>query len=459
MNGEPGSLLFSIDLHNRATIRGKEMIRMYRLLIVDDEPSIVEGLAQMISSHELPLKEIRFAYSAGEAQEYMERALFDIVLADIRMPRISGLEWIESVRKAGWKCKVIFLTGHSDFEYTKKAIQLGVNDYLLKPVDDEEIIGSLQRAIHELDQSLDEMMSISKARQKLQVSNDNLKNQILGDLLLQPRNIPPGGSIKSTLGLLEVSLDEQGDVFLALMRIDYWGERFQAADAALIRFAIHNMTEEMLEHGFHLETISLENRLIGMLVQSDSPSPRDTDKIAFIMESVQNTVFRLLGVSLSVVFRSVPINWGELGPYYRLMNEQLLHSTGTGIWMDMGGREHAAPSATRSEEPAGSVLIEQLKSYVIHHLSEDLSLDILARRFHVNPTYLSRLFKQTTDEVLSHYITKEKMNAARQLLLQDGMKVSEAARRVGYHNPNYFAKVFRNLFGMSPQEFKAKMFL
>ncbi|GBF75185.1 putative DNA-binding response regulator [Paenibacillus sp. 598K] len=62
-------------------------------------------------------------------------------------------------------------------------------------------------------------------------------------------------------------------------------------------------------------------------------------------------------------------------------------------------------------------------------------------------------------EALSLYITKEKMNAARRLLLQDGMKVGDAAKRVGYNNPNYFAKVFRNTFGMSPQEYKVRMFL
>ncbi|MDI4647024.1 response regulator [Cohnella hashimotonis] len=429
---------------------------MYKLLIVDDEPSIVEGLAQMIASRDLPLKEIRFAYSAVEAQQLMIRSSYDIVLADIRMPRISGLDWIESVKKAGWLCKVIFLTGYSDFEYTKRALQLGVSDYLLKPADDDEVIASLRKAIGELDRRLDEMMSIEKAKQKLQLSNSELKNQIILDYLNHPRS-QTGEALQATIRLLDIPFDGERPVDLILMRIDDWGHRFTVNDGSLIRFAVMNMAEELVNHAFAAAAFRMDQRMSGMLLQSAEAPGGENARIAYIMESVQNTIFRLLGVSISIVFRSVDLPWGDLGTYFRLMRDDLDRRQSRGLLIDLADGQEGGQAG--GADTGASVLVEQLKSYISGHLSEDLSLDQLSRHFYVNPTYLSRLFKKRTNEVLSLYITKEKMNAARRLLLQDGMKISEAARQVGYNNSNYFAKVFRNTFGMSPQEYKARMFL
>lgn len=463
---------------------------MYKLLIVDDEPSIVEGLAEMIAAQELPLKEIRFAYSAAEAQQYIERSPFDIVLTDIRMPQATGLDLAATIRAAGWNCKVILLTGYSDFEYTKRGLQLGVSDYLLKPADDEEVVASLRKVIGELDRQLEEMMAMEKARLKLQASNSQLRHQILTDLL-QPSRSASGASLQATLQLLELPLEYGKDVYPALVRIDDSGGRFSAGDAPLIRFAVHNLAEEMLGQAFKVESVHLAANLSAMLLQPATDMEQDQDqvqmaqgqgqskegqgqhtergesperetirehvRIAYIMENAQNTIYRLLGVHTSILFRSLPVSWSELGPNVRLMSDDLQRLAGKGLLIDAA--EQTERPYRAGEETGASVLIEQLKLFIGQHLSEDLSLDQLSRRFHVNPTYLSRLFKQTTSEALSLYITKEKMNAARRLLLQDGMKVGDAAKRVGYNNPNYFAKVFRSTFGMSPQEYKVRMFL
>ncbi|WP_020618724.1 response regulator transcription factor [Paenibacillus daejeonensis] len=433
---------------------------MYKLLIVDDEPSIVEGLAEMIASQDLPLKEIRFAYSAAEAQSYIELSPFDIILADIRMPKATGLDLVASIRAAGWNCKVILLTGYSEFEYSKKALQLGVSDYLLKPADDEEVVASIRKVIGELDRQLEEMMALEKARLKLQASASQLRHQILADLL-QPSRAASGASLQATLQLLDLALEHGKEVYPVLIRIDDGGGRFSRGDAPLVRFAVQNLAEEMLNQAFKVESVHLATSLSGMLLQPvTDPGQENLQqhiRIAYIMENAQNTIFRLLGVHTSILFRSLPVSWAELGPNFRLMSDDLQRLSGKGLLIDAADQTDRLVKS--EEEASGSVLIEQLKLYIVQHLNEDLSLDQLSRRFHVNPTYLSRLFKQTTNEVLSLYITKEKMGAARRLLLQDGMKVGEAANRVGYNNPNYFAKVFRNTFGMSPQEYKSRMFL
>ena len=116
---------------------------MYSLMIVDDE----EIIRDAVSASPLPLKSIRIAPSAWEALEMLERSPCDIILSDIRMPDMDGLEMVERAKKIWPETRVIFLTGYQDFEYARKALRLNSDDFLLKPVPDEkliEVIGDFQ---------------------------------------------------------------------------------------------------------------------------------------------------------------------------------------------------------------------------------------------------------------------------------------------------------------------------
>ncbi len=110
----------------------------YKLLIVDDERLIREGLISF-RWEELGFSVVYAASDGEDAIKFLEKEKVDIVLTDIKMPVVDGLKLSEYVRKKYPECEIVILTGYKDFDYAKKAISFRVFEYLLKPVDIDEI--------------------------------------------------------------------------------------------------------------------------------------------------------------------------------------------------------------------------------------------------------------------------------------------------------------------------------
>ncbi len=120
---------------------------MLKVLLVDDEPVILEGLTVMIDWEQEGLKIVGTASDGMEAFQMIRQLSPDIVITDIKMPRMTGLELLERVREKGNKSVAfIVLTGFDDFSYARRALKLEAIDYLLKPVEKKELLGALKKA-------------------------------------------------------------------------------------------------------------------------------------------------------------------------------------------------------------------------------------------------------------------------------------------------------------------------
>jgi two-component system response regulator YesN len=142
--------------------------RMYRLLIIDDEPMVREGIKILVPWDEYGFESISDACDGKEGLKKVLEFFPDLVLVDIKMPGLSGIELIKSAKEQGFKGKFIILTGHSDFEFAKSAISLGVRAYLLKPIDEDELINNINDIVKELDakKDMDAFLSISELTAK-----------------------------------------------------------------------------------------------------------------------------------------------------------------------------------------------------------------------------------------------------------------------------------------------------
>ncbi|WP_438431647.1 response regulator [Gorillibacterium sp. sgz500922] len=118
---------------------------MYKVMIVDDEPAIRSGLASLIDWNTLGFEVTGTAANGREALERYREAAVDLMVVDIRMPGMDGLQLIQEIRRQGGSCHFLILSGYSDFNYAKEAIGLGVDGYILKPVDEEEMAEELRR--------------------------------------------------------------------------------------------------------------------------------------------------------------------------------------------------------------------------------------------------------------------------------------------------------------------------
>jgi len=124
---------------------------MYRVIIVDDEPIIRKGLRETIEWDSLGLEVAGEAANGVEALRLVRSIRPEILITDIRMPEMDGLALIQEVRQLDFDVKITILSGYSDYDYLKAAIKLGVDNYLLKPIDNDELISNLKNAVSEIE--------------------------------------------------------------------------------------------------------------------------------------------------------------------------------------------------------------------------------------------------------------------------------------------------------------------
>ncbi|ANY70115.1 hypothetical protein BBD42_29155 [Paenibacillus sp. BIHB 4019] len=133
---------------------------MHKLLIVDDEPMIRAGLRTIIDWESLGFVWVGEAASGPEALIKHGQLAPDLILMDIRMPRMDGLQVIEEIRKIDTSCHFLVLSGHADFSYAQRAIQFGIDAYILKPVDDDELYENVVRIAGVLDKRSEQAASL-----------------------------------------------------------------------------------------------------------------------------------------------------------------------------------------------------------------------------------------------------------------------------------------------------------
>ena len=153
------------------------MMSLYKAMFVDDEYMILEGLKMIIPWQELGFEVVHTAKSASEALEYLETQAIDLLITDIRMPEMNGIDMIAKAQAKGNTFFSIILSGYQEFAFVKQGMQLGVRNYLVKPVNKVELYESVQAIAEELahQQRIDEQNDLYRESSLLLWLNDELK--------------------------------------------------------------------------------------------------------------------------------------------------------------------------------------------------------------------------------------------------------------------------------------------
>lgn len=144
---------------------------MYKILLIDDEITIVEGLKKLVPWDEIECKIIGVAEDGEEGLALVNKLRPDIIISDIRMPKLSGLEMIRKIKEKKQDIKYIILTGYREFEYAQEAVNLGVIRFLLKPTSLEDIKNAVLEAINILDDERAKVKDIKNLRKQLNKFN------------------------------------------------------------------------------------------------------------------------------------------------------------------------------------------------------------------------------------------------------------------------------------------------
>ena len=156
---------------------------MLRLMIVDDEQIIREALSSMIDYTSLGYKVIATAKSGMEAYARIRDDYPDVVISDIKMPFMDGLELSDILKKKMPKIQIIILSGYGEFDYAKEAIKIGVTDYLTKPVTGEQLLEALNKVKQKLDKKKRQEEDIKKLQKNIKTQMKNMRYQFFGNLI------------------------------------------------------------------------------------------------------------------------------------------------------------------------------------------------------------------------------------------------------------------------------------
>ncbi|HZG55919.1 response regulator [Paenibacillus sp.] len=313
---------------------------MFRMLIVDDEPIIVEGLVELFQQTKHLELEIHQAYDGSEALEKAKGLRMDIILTDIEMPEMNGIELQKEALRLWPRCKIIFLTGYNDFDYIQEATRSGAVDFVLKTEGDAPIVHAVEKAIGKLNEELTYEQLIRNTRAQMEKALPALQKEFLSSLL-HGEDVAEKQR-KARFRELSIPLDAEAPVIVVMGRIDEWRADMSGDDKSLFLYSVANIMEEFFAKHFSLVHLTTDrDRMIWLLqpaadMASVRPEAAGKGLFPFVlgtMEAVQNACKQYLKLVCSFVVSSESYAWEQLSLKFDRLS--LLFERGLGLGSEM----------------------------------------------------------------------------------------------------------------------------
>jgi len=424
---------------------------MYKVLLVDDEYMITEGLKRLIPFDKWDMEVVATANHADDALDYVRERPVDIVISDVNMPDKTGLEMIGEMKELLPNAYYILLSGYQEFDYVKKALNLNVVDYLVKPVDKvelerllEKIASQLGETSHEpeiLSQQLDEEAFKTHLSQKenwwIGLSKEKQGNFVIPYYVLgQDWQIVLAD--QEFEGLLVMSFEAPYQINFEKWKRDVEKTLFYGSvnlDQSESLFSYYEPIYRVIIQG-NLQQIIEELTLLEKIVLENTPRVSITKQLftQFVMD-----VFHLFEHLKADDMTDIVKNIHAITTF-----EDLVAYTKETLTSFFG--------QYRMNENVVSVLEVIGRDY-----QKELSLKDISRDLFINPVYLGQLIKKETNSTFAELLNKQRIKAAQQLLLSTNDSIEDICYTVGYSNVGYFYKVFRKLCGKSPKAYRKQV--
>lgn len=391
----------------------------WRILIADDEPKIRRGLHTQIDKLSLPVQVIAEAEDGEVALEVAEQQRPDILLVDINMPFMNGLDFISALRRTRADAKIIVITGYEEFDYARRALELNVHAYLLKPIEVDELSATLRSAIEQLEAEREKNRHFEWAIAQIGNRREFLREEFLRDAVA-------GRVEEEEIRDFRVYFDFPQPLRMVLMLVS---AHSSAVDEkpwknTLRRYALQDALNELGNHlRYHCPFCDDRGNV---LVLYDAPEEADV----LVAETAERALGAELGVAVRIVAEPLP-SLTRLAEVYDAAMERMLGSVKM------------------------SPIVEAAKRYIaVHYGNADIGLNGVADALGVHPAYLSRLMKQELGMSFAKYLTNIRINKAVQLMRDPNMRIWQVAEMVGYSGGNYFSTAFKKVLGVSPADYR-----
>jgi two-component system response regulator YesN len=501
-----------------------------KIVVVEDEVRTRMGIVKLISELDAAYVLSGEAGNGLDGVNVIERTQPDLVITDIKMPDMDGLEMIKAVKDGGSPAKFIILSGYAEFDYAKKAMAYGIRDYLLKPVTAEDIAEALLRNAGEIASekavrtvSADRRLSCGKILEEMILSNNVVLEDSL-DYLQKSCGMDIHGAFSAVLLNLGGYGGNDREELLRL-----FGEEIKKFEAGTETIRLDVLNEAVAIVPFrgnppdgYLQNDLLRrlhargycNAIMGVIAFQGLGKLKDTldlirqqmswtivfgEDVLVSYYKVQNIKTKELAYpqnlernAVSAVFssniarlrqcceeflalwrRDLYLPQAVLGAFVRFASSiinSVKETDGdlygsinhTGVirrmaraisWAELRGamEELVAAVANKLGKDARlySLVVKKALNLINESYTGEITLEGLAARLNVTQEYLCALFSREVGRNFSCYLKELRIRKAKELLQNSDLKIYEVAVRVGYSNPKYFCRVFKEVTGLS----------
>lgn len=430
------------------------------IFIVEDENFIREGLSFFINRNFTETLHV-FSYATGEDMLLAAKDIPpDIVLSDINLPGMSGIEAVRELKKFH-QFKVVFLSGYDDFQYLQSAIQIGAEDYILKPIDYKNLKIKLSQT----------MQALSMKRQ---VDYSIKYNQLLNLILAFDQQMTDRNIYSFEYFIVNINQTKNTGIPHAheLFHFNIFGEPIEIMNTDLVlsygqdnqivlqRKDLHDLNQAVLELLLkkHLNTgITAVNKRKSIF---DKQIFTNEFKLQEFMAFLQNTDInfqqRLEFMITFLLQYSIHFNCLETynsAQKIICIHHQMIKEDNLLIIVN----SYIEPLVDKILNLHGNRddLSKKIIDYIYTHFDDpQLDLNYLSGIFNKSQANLSILIKKSIDKNFIHLLNELRIDKAKQLLVHSNKRNNEIASLVGYSNEEYFSKVFKKYVGMTPAKYR-----
>lgn len=475
---------------------------LYKVVVVDDEVAIRNGIAKFINRFSDDFEVTKVLEDGRDTIAYLSAHRADLIISDIKMSDIDGIELCKYIHEHFPDTKMIVLSGYSNFDYAQQLMKSGVSLYLLKPLDKAKLLEALSKVKSELD----EKAYIAKQIEKHNIFINELKRIFFVDMIFggfTDENSPMHRMALSEFdnpdekycSVLKISLPPELDEYLKCSEKNAYSfiSSFFAlndeksfctyldddlfavvSDDDNINFLIDALKAWGMDTCKNDISVSVVYSCRGLLnlrnyssgIASSSDDANTTQRlmliISYICYHMTNEAVSLFSIftkksnlTSSDIFNLL---CGKIGDSYHMNPSKYISAAEKS---DGGSIEafksfigdYYALSKDKND------LIIKIKTYISQNYMNNISLEVLSKVVYMHPAYLSHFFKQETGINFSDYLFDVRMLNATKLLSENKYKINEISRLVGYNNYRYFLKQFKKYTSYTPHAYRKIMWI
>ena len=411
-----------------------------KVFLADDEIVVREGIRESFPWEDTPYTLVGEAPDGEMALPMIRDTNPDIVITDIRMPFMDGLELCRMLRVQMPWIGIIVLSGYDEFEYARQCIQLGVREYLLKPINSGELREVLDKVSKQLMEERKTLEHAASLRARMESDGKFVKEKLIGSLFADEAAEEDATNTLKQLSTMGVPVPAPCYAVIdAMFTPTGNGQEAAAALAGASGGIVHTSASK---NGTRLFVLG--------------DSTEDTEEKAYTFASSLARELERSGCD------GIRIGIGEIVD----CPEKILHSYQTArhirhLLTDRKEEQTLILGVREMGEVADdkkvSSIISEAKLYMAQHFSNpNLMLQDVAEAVNMSKSRFSTVFSQQSGQTFTEYLIYLRMNKAKEMLRMTDIKSTQIAREVGYNDSHYFSYIFKKNLGMTPSEYRAQ---